>query len=298
MAASLEDSMVRRSVLVLAIALVGGACSGASPSPSITATSPPEPSDPEPSQTAEASLPPVASEDPLSSPAVSGQFQVSDGRKLALECWGQGSPTVVLEGGHPSGGIDDFRGTEFVEILARETRTCAYARAGYSGSDPAPNEPRDADDVIADLDDVLQAAAVEGPYVLVGSSFGGMIVTYYAARHPDDVAGVVLLDVPAPSAELTTAEIPEIAWDHPENPEHVDVVPEFETRFARERLPIEAPLTVVTAAGGQSDVEDQGIWLAISPDATQVELAGGHDIYRDDPRGAAGEVLKLVEAAR
>jgi hypothetical protein len=91
-------------------------------------------------------------------------------------------------------------------------------------------------------------------------------------------------------------EIPEIAWDHPENPEHVDVVPEFETRFARERLPIDAPLTVVTAT--QSDVEDQSIWLEISPEATQVELEGGHDIYLDDPEGAAAEVLKLVDAAR
>jgi pimeloyl-ACP methyl ester carboxylesterase len=204
----------------------------------------------------------------------------------------------VLEGGHPSDGIDDFRGTPFVEILARETRTCAYARAGYRGSDPAPNEPRDADDVIADLNEVLEAAELDGPYVLVGSSFGGMIVSYYAARHPDDVAGVVLLDVPAPSADLTTEEIPEIAWDHPENPEHVDVVPEFETRFANERLPIEAPLTVVTAINGQSDVEDQRIWLEISPEATQVELTGGHDIHIDDPEGAAAAVLQLVDAAR
>ncbi|MBA3235915.1 MAG: hypothetical protein H0T59_07980 [Chloroflexi bacterium] len=123
-------------------------------------------------------------------------------------------------------------------------------------------------------------------------------MTYYAAKHPDDVVGVVLLDVPAPSAELTVEEIPEIAWDHPENPERVDVVPEFETRFANERLPIEAPLTVVTATDGQSDVDDQSIWLEISPQATQVELDGRHDIYLEDPEGAAREVLRLVDAAR
>ncbi len=290
--------MMRLLVLIGAFAVVAGACSGSATSASLTATSPPASASAAASPTPEPSATTSPATDPLASPSVSGQFAVSDGRKLALECWGEGSPTVVLEGGHPSGGIDDFRGSEFVGILARETRTCAYARAGYTGSDPAPNEPRDADDVIADLDEVLDAAEVDGPYVLVGASFGGMIVTYYAARHPDDVAGVVLLDVPAPSAALTTEEIPQIAWDHPENPEHVDVVPEFETRFANERLPIDAPLTVVTATDGQSDSYDQRIWLEISPQATQVELRGSHDIHQDDPEGAAAEVLKLVEAAR
>jgi len=104
--------------------------------------------------------------------------------------------------------------------------------------------------------------------------------------------------VPAPSAELTLAEIPELAWNHPQNPERVDVIPEFETRFARERLPIKAPLTVVTATNGQSNAQDQRVWLSISPQATQVQLDGGHDIYRDDPAGTAAEVIKLVDAAR
>jgi hypothetical protein len=31
-----------------------------------------------------------------------------------------------------------------------------------------------------------------------------------------------------------------------------------------------------------------------SPDARQVELTGGHEIYLDDPAGAAAEVLELV----
>lgn len=249
------------------------------------------PTAPEPSGTASAAI------DPLSSPSITGRFAVSDGRQLALTCWGTGSPTVVLVGGHPSDGIADFEGTQFVRLLAAETRTCAYSRSGYRGSDPAPNEPRTADDVNADLKELLAAAEVDGPLVLVGSSFGGMIVTYYADRHPDDIVGVVLLDVPAPSASLTLEELPEVAWDHPANPEHVDVIPEFEGRFARERLPIDAPLTVITATDGQSSLDDQRIWLEINPDGTQVELQGGHDIYQDDPEGTAAEILKVVDAA-
>ena len=221
------------------------------------------PSAPEPTGTASAPI------DPLSSPSITGRFAVSDGRQLALTCWGTGSPTVVLVGGHPSDGIADFEGTQFIRLLAAETRTCAYSRSGYRGSDPAPNEPRTADDVNTDLKELLAAAEIDGPLVLVGSSFGGMIVTYYAARHPDDIVGVALLDVPPPSASLTLEELPEVAWDHPANPEHVDVIPEFEGRFARERLPIKAPLTVITATDGQSNVEEEAIWLEISPQSTQ-----------------------------
>ena len=58
-----------------------------------------------------------------------------------------------------------------------------------------------------------------------------------------------------------------------------------------------APLVVVTATRGQSNVEDQKIWLLSSPDARQIELEGGHTVYLDDPEGAAAEVLALVRGA-
>jgi hypothetical protein len=163
------------------------------------------------------------------------RFAVADdGRELAILCEGEGSPTVILEDGHPSetGGIERFSGSPIWADLTAETRVCAYDRAGWGDSDPAPNEPRTADDVVDDLQALLAAAGEEGPFVLAGSSFGGFIVTYFAAREPDDVAGVVLLDGAVPDPTLTLALIPEIAWDHPENPERVDVIPEFETRFA------------------------------------------------------------------
>ena len=159
-------------------------------------------------------------------------------------------------------------------------------------------ESRTADDVVDDLQALLAAAGEDGPFVLAGSSFGGFIVTYYAAREPDDVAAVVLLDVPSPDETLTLEEIPEIAWDHPANPEHVDAIPEFEVRFAQHPEPMEAPLTVVTGTVGASDVEDQAFWLQISPDATQVELEGGHDIDFDNPAGVLEQILSAVEAAR
>ena len=255
--------------------------------------------EPEATSTSAEPTPSAAESDPVARPSVDGLFEVDRQRRLRMVCWGEGSPTVVLEAGHPDGaGVADYGGTEFVRLLAEKTQVCAYDRAGWGESDPAPREPRSADDVVRDLRSLLTEADVPPPYVLVGSSFGGMIVSYYADQHPESVAGVALLDVPAPSARLSEKQIPEIAWDHPSNAEHVAVAPEFENRFAERPVSFPAPLVVVTATGGQSSVEDQQVWLRASPDSRQVELDGGHEIYLDDPEGVAAEVVALVDGAR
>jgi pimeloyl-ACP methyl ester carboxylesterase len=84
--------------------------------------------------------------------------------------------------------------------VAAFTRVCAYDRPGTvldddhrSRSDPVPM-PRTAADAVADLHALLRAAGVPGPYVLVGHSFGGIIIRLYAATYPDEVAGLVLVD--------------------------------------------------------------------------------------------------------
>ena len=87
--------------------------------------------------------------------------------------------------------------------VAEFTRVCAYDRPGTatvlddglhpSRSDPVAM-PRNAALSVADLHALLQAADVPGPYVLVGHSYGGMLVRLYAAEYPDEVVGMVLVD--------------------------------------------------------------------------------------------------------
>ena len=259
-----------------------------SPTPSLTTTTAPAPT---------TTLRPESTSivDPLDSPVIDDTFVVSeDGRNLKLTCWGEGSPTVILEAGHAIGGIDQFElnGRAFTQQLAERSPVCVYDRAGYGASDPAPDEPRDLDDVTDDLHALLAAARVAGPYVLVGSSFGGMIVSYYTHRFPDEVAGVVLLDVPAPSGTLTVEELG-FDWDSPQNPEHVDVVPEFENRLANEQFPFDAPLLVITATNGQSNSEDQSFWLSWSGESSQISLDGGHTVYNDQPAAVVGAILSM-----
>ena len=45
---------------------------------------------------------------------------------------------------------------------------------------------------------MLREAEIPGPYILVGHSFGGLVVRRYAADYPSDVVGVILVDAMRP----------------------------------------------------------------------------------------------------
>ena len=81
--------------------------------------------------------------------------------------------------------------------VAENTRVCAYDRAGQGWSDEAAS-PRDGVESAEDLHTLLAAAGEQGPYVLVGHSTGGTYAMTYAARYPNQVAGMVLLDSASP----------------------------------------------------------------------------------------------------
>lgn len=77
------------------------------------------------------------------------------------------------------------------------TRVCSYDRAGL-GRSPAGPEPRTLDKEVAELYQLLEEAGVNGPYILVGHSYGGMLVRLFTDQNPEQVAGMVLVDSPHP----------------------------------------------------------------------------------------------------
>ena len=81
--------------------------------------------------------------------------------------------------------------------VAATTRVCAYDRAGQGWSDDAAS-PQDGVQSAEDLHTLLAEAGEHGPYVLVGHSTGGTYAMTYAARYPEQVAGMVLLDSSSP----------------------------------------------------------------------------------------------------
>jgi pimeloyl-ACP methyl ester carboxylesterase len=125
-----------------------------------------------------------------------GQLIDVDGHSLHLSCTGSGTPTVVLE--PAAGGMSSILGW-IAPAVARDTRVCVYDRAGRGWSEPA-DTAQDGVQIVTDLHTLLQRGHVPGPYVLAGHSFGGLYVLTFAARYPDEVAGMVLVDSTAPAS--------------------------------------------------------------------------------------------------
>jgi pimeloyl-ACP methyl ester carboxylesterase len=125
-----------------------------------------------------------------------GQLIDVDGHRLHLRCTGSGTPTVVLEPG--AGEMSSNLGW-IAPAVARNTRVCVYDRAGRGWSEPA-DTAQDGAQIATDLHTLLQRGHVRGPYVLAGHSFGGLYVLTFAARYPDEVAGMVLVDSTAPAS--------------------------------------------------------------------------------------------------
>ena len=120
--------------------------------------------------------------------------RLPDGRRLNFRCSGQGSPTVILEGGYAATSLAWTRVRTQVE---KTNRVCTYDRAGFGFSDPGPL-PRDGSAIARDLDRGLRAAKINGPFVLVGHSAGALYVRLLSNRRPLEIVGMVLVD---PSVE-------------------------------------------------------------------------------------------------
>lgn len=112
------------------------------------------------------------------------------GHRLNLYCFGEGGPTVLMLSGGGWGAVA-FAGIQ--QQLAAKTRVCSYDRAGAGFSDAGPARP-EADQATRDLEALIKAASLQGPFVLVGWSAGGMEARAFAYRHTDQVAGLVTID--------------------------------------------------------------------------------------------------------
>src|SRR4051794_9801874 len=135
--------------------------------------------------------------------AAPGRLYDVGGHRLHLDCHGPGpgpghghghGPTVVLSNGM---GEISASWARIAGPVAKNSRVCTYDRAGQGWSDDAAH-PQDGIAAARDLHTLLAAAGEPGPYVLVGHSVGGTYAMTFAARFPEQVAGLVLLDSSTP----------------------------------------------------------------------------------------------------
>jgi len=113
------------------------------------------------------------------------------GQRLHVVRAGSGQPAVLFEAGVAASSLS---WTRVMPEVATFARACAYDRPGLGWSD-ASRSSRTVDRMVAELHGVIARASTD-PVVLVGHSFGTFLALVHAARHPDDVAGLVLLDPP------------------------------------------------------------------------------------------------------
>ena len=160
--------------------------------------------------------------------SIAENVDIGGGRSIYVECQGEGSPTVLLLSGggtasdlwHAPGQVPNVYDT-----IGTQTRVCAWDRPGVQYLDgtpsrstavPQPITPQDAAD---DLTAILDKLDMHGPYVLAAHSFAGNIARVFAAEHPDDVKGIVFVDVLSP--ELRAQMTPEqwAIWVTDQQPE-------------------------------------------------------------------------------
>jgi len=120
--------------------------------------------------------------------------RIAEGRTINLVCLGQGSRTVVLTAGLGGWSQVWYR---IQGALSHRTRVCAWDPAGLGFSSPS-TEPQDAVHETEDLEEALQGAHVDGPYVMVAHSAGAFVALRFADQHPRTVAGMVLVDPSIP----------------------------------------------------------------------------------------------------
>ncbi len=249
-----------------------------------------------------------------------------------MTCRGEGQPTVVLE----SGLGDDagmWANLELQPKIAAFSKVCAYSRAGLGESDPAPGQ-RTVQDIVNDLEALLADSSMDGPFVLVGHSIGGLIINMYAHQHPQKVAGLVFVDGSHPNQEREFRKVLPTALNdafdlHNTSPENWDLLAatkQGETEYMQPGSLTNKPVVVLTAdtslldqaaidwtkeniwAGYNENIDraEKEVWKGLqeqyarlSSNTLHTQVRGSsHYIQLDNPEVVVEAIRQVVEAVR
>lgn len=123
-------------------------------------------------------------------PSVRPPLVEVNGSPVEARVLGSGQPTVIFELGAAGGHLAYWK---VQSAISRHALTMAYERAGLGRSGQRP-EPRSANQGATELHALLDRLQLPPPYVLVGHSYGGLLVRAFAHRYPAEIAGLVLVD--------------------------------------------------------------------------------------------------------
>lgn len=239
---------------------------------------------------------------------VAGKLIDIGGYRLHIECKGKGEPPVMMDAGLAHG---SYTWDLVTPEVAKFTRVCSYDRAGVGDSDRG-KRPRTSQQIVAELSALLKKVKLKPPYILVGHSFGGMNVRLYTSQHPDQVAGLVLVDsshedlphrfaavMPSPERESFLEQ------EAGKNGEHVNILVSSDQLRSSTPLP-NIPVVVLTSAVKwlpdrveQVRQELQSELTHLVPNTKQIIAArSGHFIQQDQPDLVIAAIRSMVMEAR
>lgn len=224
-----------------------------------------------------------------------GELVDVGGHSLHINCVGEGSPTVILESGSGATSVD---WANIQPEVADSTRVCAYDRAGSGWSEPGPG-PGDPQQIARELHTLLGNARIDGPYVLVGHSFGGLYIRMYADLYPNEVEGMVLVDSSHPEQSKRMAEAQSAS-----SAEEFRAIPETSAQVLLSKQSLgDKPLAVITAG------EHEPIWLELQDELAALSSESVHRVVEGATHGSllydqanaqvtSTAILEVVEAVR
>jgi pimeloyl-ACP methyl ester carboxylesterase len=123
--------------------------------------------------------------------AAAGRWiNIGGGRRLYLLEKGAGEATVLFEAGIAATNLNWFH---IQETVSRFAATASYDRSGLGWSSPS-RTARTPSNLAAELHELLLGAGLKPPFILVGHSFGGLVIRRFALLYPEEVASIVLVD--------------------------------------------------------------------------------------------------------
>jgi pimeloyl-ACP methyl ester carboxylesterase len=219
---------------------------------------------------------------------------------MSVEGYG---PVTVFEAG-----LGQTRKTwsAIVPALAQCLTVVTYDRLGLGQSAP-PNDPAApilATDVATRLDAALKKRGLNGPYLLVGHSLGGLYVEAFARTYPEEVSGMVLIDGTSP------LEPPGVFVSKlPPKPGSVEVgesagmEPSMKEMLKGPPLP-NVPLVVLTATNHEMSPDLEALWRKVQERTASLSSKGrfelidsGHYIQIDRPQAVIDAVLSVAREA-
>ena len=307
---------VKKVILLVAAAMLFGIAIMGCYTPAITAV---------PTQSNTATATPTTAP----RPTLPGDKIDVGGYNLYIDCKGTGSPTVILEAGL-EGDVVTWKSVH--PEVANFTRVCRYDRAGLAHSDYGPM-PRNAELATQDLHTLLTKANIPPPYILVGHSFGGLLIRRYAFDFPEEVAGMIFIDslqedwwdealalLPSDPANDT----PRLAsfrfyltdgWRDPSSNFEAMDIPAVVEQVRGTGSFGDIPIKVLTAGnftvlnpGLPSDLEDslanlfreeQGRLATLSTNGMQAVIPGtGHNMPRENPQVVVDAIQEMIYRIR